>query len=176
MTNDPKGDEKFPSENKKPSFSWLRVLGCLGSFFGLLLIAVLFLVYTSTSESEKAQVPQTEEPLKQCEDITYERIDENTILITNGFTYRNDFVVPIDTVEFSVSSSGEEGLSFVAAFVPADDDGMPVYSAVNTVWKVLSFSSPLIIDNCIYVVSDQGGTITFQEDGVKVQGLEVLAP
>ncbi len=149
---------------KKTIHLAMTVLACLALFFS----------GSSASKAEQKKGKESKSVTKQagpaCRSLKYTRIDKDTILITEGFSFQKNREVKIP---FLMGIQGvKEGNEFILDEAsPVGDPGFE--SAVNVTWE---FEKPDIAfqrDGCVYTSTAEGATIKFTKEGVLVKNFKI---
>ncbi len=141
----------------------------------ILTICCLTIFFVSSSfakeEQKKAKDRKTtpEQPLPACKSLKYTKIDKDTILITEGFSYQKDRELNVPHL------MGIKGVTEGNIFVP--DEGSVTIpgaeSAVNVTWEFIKPDLVFIRDGCRYTSKSEGATIQFTKEGVLVKSFKI---
>ena len=148
---------------KKAIYLTIIALTCLALFF----------VDSSVAKEEQKKGEGPESFAKQlqpaCKSLKYTRIDKDTILITEGFTYQKSRVLNVPHM-MGISAVNEGNF-----FIPEQGSvTIPDFeSAVNVTWEFTWPDIRFQRDGCIYTSNVEGATIKFTKEGVLVKNFKI---
>ena len=141
----------------------------------ILTICCLVIVFIGSSYAKeeekktKARKTSPEQALPACKSLKYTKIDGDTILITEGFSYQKDRELNVPHL------MGIKGVTEGNIFVP--DEGSVTIpgaeSAVNVTWEFIKPDLVFTRDGCRYTSKSEGATIQFTKEGVLVKGFKI---
>jgi len=144
------------------------VLGIIG-LVGLILLSGNFSSAKEERSKTKKNKSSAGEMQSACKSLKYTKIDQETILITEGFSYQKDVALNAPHL------MGIKGVKEDHTFIP--DEGSVILpgleSAINVTWE---FTKPNIVfmrGGCVYRSKGEGATIKFTKEGVLVKNFHI---
>jgi hypothetical protein len=136
-------------------------------------LALLFAGASAAKEDQKKRKGSqsfTKQAQLACKSLKYTRMDQDTILITKGFSCQKNREVKIPILMGIMGV--KEGNAFVL------DEASPVpdpefESAVNITWEFLKPDIVFRRDGCVYTSTAEGATIKFTKEGVLVKNFKI---
>lgn len=127
----------------------------------VIILICLALFWVGTSSAKESQ--------PACKSLKYTRIDKDTILITEGFTYQKNRELRMPHL-MGIKDVNEDN-----AFI-LDQGSVAITefeSAVNVTWEFLKPDIVFRRGGCVYTSKVEGATIKFTKEGVLVKDFEI---